>query len=112
MATYLLIFEQKEDGCDYTIGCGVHIHDLKTREFTDARDTAQHLINSWENYFERGNDSEVDKAYLVQVKTRWDVEEVKNNQEEARRLAQERAENKTEYNEYMRLKAKFDPEPL
>jgi hypothetical protein len=104
---YFLI-ERQSGGCDYTIGCGLRVRELKAASVEEAREVANEMIGTdWQGEYEMA----VTKAELLVVQETEDLApflnakaaeraEVKRRKAEAAQEAQERAA-------YERLKGKF-----
>lgn len=102
MKTYKAYFEQ-EGGCDYTIGCGYILVDLEAKTWDAAIDE---ITEKMEYY---GIDN-IDKATLFEINEELeiDVDDIKNVQEEEKRLEKQKEIDEQEKQEFERLKQKFN----
>ena len=102
---FILVMQQKGEGCDYTIGCGIKYYIITATSHVEAEEWAKKYIK--ENY-PPGDDYELDRVYLgIFLHTlplgKWynEIEEI-----EAKK-AQDIVE-KSELAELARLKAKYE----
>lgn len=105
---YYLWLEQRGGGCDYTIGCGQRMYRLNGNTLEEAKEDAKQYFDG-ENYgYGRGDYAledatifkfEADAMPILNAILKQEAEE-KKAADEARKLAQEKAE-------FERLKKKF-----
>jgi hypothetical protein len=118
--TYLYIRRQN-GGCDYTIGCGISIEEIRAKSLEDAIDKIIDLPKDWKESWDEDMiygtglariDDDIDGAELIEITSSTDImpilqaklKEVKAFQEEAEKKVNEDIERK----KYEELKKKFE----
>ena len=99
MKSYLLIVEQRGEGCDYTIGCGVHYQTLGAVDNHDALDKVDSILRDAFGYdrilktawlVEMGNHHHIDMdAFYDNMEIEKSKESAKHEEEKERRLLAE-----------------------
>lgn len=107
---FLLIRQQDEEGCDYTIGCGTAVEEVEFDSWGAAEVALRADALAYGDRYRL--DSRVTSARLVRVDdvqdldvARWRAEREARDQEAIDRQVQER-----ERAEYERLRAKYETE--
>lgn len=100
---YLLYLKQNGEGCDYTIGCGETLIEIKAAYDNDAIDVAKYEI--LDNYT---GDQKIIKAILIKNSEVLPVHNWYKQKEEEDRIQKLKEENEEEYNQYIKLKEKFE----
>ena len=99
MIYYALMIGEGDEGCDYTIGCNKNFKRLDATTITEARKEIEDILE----------DDNVDRFESIQILTvnnvyDFDIEEFKDIILKTEKQDSENAE----YNQYLRLKRKFD----
>ena len=103
---YKAYLSQKQEGCDYTIGCGNKIINIEAKNLEQAN---QKLITEIiENY--NNDEIKIDLAVIYEVNTIYEVPIIKIQQEIEKLKVQEKKREKeeTEWELYQKLKRKFE----
>jgi hypothetical protein len=58
--TYLIIFDQRGEGCDYTIGCGITYQYLTASDMADAEKKTREIL-----------EEEVERKLLAELKEKY-----------------------------------------
>lgn len=104
---FKLIITQRGEGCDYTIGCGTVVEDMKANDEAAALVEAQKSLDDY-GMLPGDWERELDTAILVKE---WVELPYKDWQDLARDRLNEKAEKKEEQKarkEYEALKKRFD----
>ncbi len=104
MAKWRLWLKQFGEGCDYTIGCGQKMMDLKAVTYQSALEEADKEVR------ERGLDEQaIQEAILIPVDSTIPINVSKINfeMETERRQAKEKTQKEKEEAEFERLKKKL-----
>lgn len=107
MNLYKAFLTQVGEGCDYTIGCAQTIVDVKASSMKEAKQVlSKMIIEDYGDEFDTG----IDTAELYEIKEIFnlDVNEIYSKKEEIEQKHQQEIKEKEEYNEYKRLKEKYD----
>ncbi len=105
MKTYKVHLIQDGEGCDYTIGCGQIVISLNARNITEAKQTLIEMIKELYTgeqslkkciIFEIGDEYEMDLKYFY------------DTLEEEKRKTQLQQQDVIEYQNYLKLKNKYE----
>lgn len=112
---YIAYVQQRDQGCDYTIGCGVMLWELEATNYENAMAELFDKIltpEEGEDYFPYGPGSEsmLESATLYEVSNVWEVplEEWFQRAMNEKRARQDRKQEEFEKETYERLRRKFE----
>lgn len=96
---FVAIMEQEGEGCDYTIGCGI-----STMEFSaESAEAALEQVKKW------AHDYSIEELAAIRLYVATDSIEVPLDEwKRWRRQEEWRASRDDEYQEYLKLKEKFE----
>ena len=105
---YIAHLVQKGEGCDYTIGCGLVVHELSADNMEDAKQELKELIKEDYSYSE----AYLEKATLYEVKeeVNIEVEKIYNEKEEEKLSKADKEQRIKDYEKFLELKKKFEDE--
>ena len=112
---FLAIFEQKGDGCDYTIGCGTRVIEFEASNIAEALHQVGRLDDAAPDYSlgyfgaEEGGESEMKRVRVVAAEDCRQLDLIAIYAERRCRAqhAQRDAQDEADRREYERLKQKY-----
>lgn len=112
---FLAIFEQKGDGCDYTIGCGTRVIEFEASNIAEALHQVGRLDDAAPDcslgYFgaEEGGEREMKRVRVVPVEACHQLDLIAIYAEQRRLAGQVKrdAQDEADRREYERLKQKY-----
>lgn len=97
MPKYLLVMEQKGEGCDYTIGCGTRAREIEAVDREDALRQARAIVTE---LAPAGGDVELERALLAEGPLELPVEgwrRLAEAEQRARAAAEREAHERATY---------------
>jgi len=109
MYKYLLVLQGQGEGCDYTIGCNIRVEEIYGETFEKAFEEWYLDYNGVDDFDElnlTGNDFYSVKGYKIEeVPEKLDFQEFCNRHRTEEKL---NVENDLEYQNYLKLKKKYE----
>lgn len=114
---YIAYITQQADGCDYSIGCGQDMLELKALTYSDAiTELKQEIIGKWdpeEGEYDEGywGDRKIKAIRLIEVSDidqELPIQEWYDKAQNDTNLQRNKKKTKAERKEYERLKALYD----
>lgn len=106
MRKFMCFVKQAESGCDYTIGCGINLIQLKSSNIDDVMIEMKDIIKNRFNFPEVHISSctiyEVSDSFIFDVNKTYN--QIEEEEKERKRILKEEKERV----EYDRLKQKYD----
>ena len=103
---YRAYLVQKSGGCDHTIGCGLKILNLRAQEKEDAKVELAYLIK--ENYSHDDAILSLVELYEINDIFTFDIDSFYQELKDEKLSKIKNEKDKSDYQEYLRLKNKFE----
>ena len=110
MGKFILLLKQRNEGCDFAIGCGISVRELKAETLEGARFEAETslLDEDCSYYTEEGSDHELSSAAIASLELEIDLAQVRDKHASVREAEKKRQKDAIDLQLYAQLKKKYE----